>query len=250
MNVVARSLQHCPALFGLLLCAFAGAASAGTLRVGPVRVMLDGDSPIATLTVHNSGDTPAVIQLEPMHWRQEDGTDIYKATTDLIATPPIFSLAPGESQTVRSGLRGKPPSDAEQAYRLYVREVVPESSPAPDNVNAGAIQVALRIGVPIFARPKIPLKPAELQWNLHCRDGSCEVGARNSGAMFIRVQHIKIADAAGHALLESSTPGYVLASSSMKWRAPAHGLPAMGTVLHLEAQTEEGRLISSVTLTE
>ena len=57
-------------------------------------------------------------------WVQsEDGTDEYESTSDVIAVPPIFSIAPGETQIIRVGLVGGLSPDRELAHRLFLTEL-------------------------------------------------------------------------------------------------------------------------------
>ncbi len=54
--------------------------------------------------------------------------DVQVVSSDLLATPPIFTLQPGGSQIVRVGLRGARNVPGEVTYRLSLREV-PSSQP-------------------------------------------------------------------------------------------------------------------------
>src|SRR4249920_2225792 len=97
-------LQHlAAALIGLLT---AGSALAGSFQVSPVRIELTPSAPTAPINVRNESTTDTVVvQLRAVSWKQENGEDNYAPSTELIATPPIFTLQPGGSQTVRVGLR-------------------------------------------------------------------------------------------------------------------------------------------------
>ena len=80
-------------------------AQAGSFAVSPTRADLTADRAIAALTVRNTGDEPAVVQLQTVAWSQDHGTEVMIETQDLLASPPIFTLAPGAAQIVRIGLR-------------------------------------------------------------------------------------------------------------------------------------------------
>jgi fimbrial chaperone protein len=41
-------------------------------------------------------------------WSQDAGQDILQPTTDLLVSPPVFTVQPGQSQLLRIALRGAP----------------------------------------------------------------------------------------------------------------------------------------------
>ncbi len=83
-----------------------------------------------------------------MAWAQKDGKDQLTPTRELIATPPIFNLKAGTTQLIRIGMLRKVDLEKELIYRLILEEIPPP--PAPD---FKGLQVALRIGLPVFIKP-------------------------------------------------------------------------------------------------
>ena len=81
------------------------AVHAGAFSVNPVRVTLSAKQPVAALTVRNESNEPTLVQLEALAWSQSLGKDVTIPSADVLATPPIFTLAPNGSQIVRVGLR-------------------------------------------------------------------------------------------------------------------------------------------------
>src|SRR5437868_14203290 len=77
----------------------------GSLRVGPTRIDLSARHPVAALEVQNTADAPTLAQLDVFAWTQAGIGDSLAPTTDLIATPLVLNLAPGETRIVRVGLR-------------------------------------------------------------------------------------------------------------------------------------------------
>ncbi|WP_119628929.1 fimbrial biogenesis chaperone [Methylocaldum marinum] len=104
------------------------AAHGGALSVAPVRLELSAPELTGAITVTNTGTESSVVQLEATDWSQRNGQDEYAPSRKLSATPPIFTLGPGATQTVRVGLRHPPDPRRELAYRLFLQEVPP---PAP-----------------------------------------------------------------------------------------------------------------------
>lgn len=222
---------------GLLLALFlgAGAALAGSFTVTPVRVALTTAEPIAALTVRNSSDEPAVVQLEATSWTQKDGTEHYERTRDLLATPPIFTLPPRGSQVVRIGLRRAADPRRELTYRLYLQEVPPP--PPPDFVG---MRVALRLGVPVFVQPAV-VGVQELQWQLlRSADGKLSIACLNSGTVHARIAGFSLTPAGGAALPTQPVAADVHAGQRREWLVRGELIAPPGNALHLLVMTERG----------
>jgi fimbrial chaperone protein len=224
--------------FGLLLL-FAGvsAANASSFQVNPVRAELSPGQPVVALTVRNIGSEPAVMQLEVMNWSQQEGQDIYSATKEILATPPIFTVPGGGSQIVRVGLRRAPDAHRELAYRLFLQEV-----PPPPKPGFQGLQVALRVGVPVFVAPAA-VQPPALSWRANrTPDGRLEVGVTNNGNAHIQVASFKLALTGGKESAIQQAAAYVLPGQSRKWLVKAFLAPPPGATVHVSAQTDAGEL--------
>jgi len=177
-----------------LLIAHATSVGAAALQVAPTRLALPPDNRAVALTVTNTGNAPTLLQLEPMRWSQDTGSDDYSATDELIVSPPIFTLDPGAEQIVRLARRdGAAPSE-ERAYRLFIQEV-----PTPASRSSQELTVVLRIGVPMFLTPATAPEAA-LQWNLECtHTGSPVLRILNPGARTVRIDELVVrADTVSH----------------------------------------------------
>lgn len=232
----------CSLLLGL---AGAGSASAGAFHVNPVRVTLSAERSVAALTVRNTGSEPTVVQLEPVGWSQQGQDDVYAPTQELLATPPVFSIPPGGSQVVRVGLRRAPDPRMELSYRLFLHEVPPAAQ-----TGVSGLQVALRIGIPVFVAPTAPVRPA-LDWRLvKTAEGGIELSLENPGSSHVQVQRLTLATgAAAPAIASVQTPAYVLAGKRREWKLPAPPsgqAPAVGARVKLFATTDAGSFESDV----
>ena len=112
-----------------------------------------------SITVRNDGEEPVVVQSSVLAWTQEDGKDIYASTTEALVTPPIMTIAAGAEQIVRVGLRRPPDPRSELAYRVFLQEV-----PPPPKPGFTGLQVALRVGLPVFVAPGAPAA-RRLEWS-------------------------------------------------------------------------------------
>ena len=223
---------------GLLLLSGAFPATAASIQVSPVRVMFSAGQPVTALSVRNTGDEPIVMQLEVMSWSQQNGTDVYTPTRELLATPPIFTVPPGKAQVLRMGLRRPADAARELTYRLFLQEV-----PPPPKPGFQGLQMALRFGVPVFVAPATAsTQPPVLSWRVYLTpDGGLEVGLANNGASHVRVSSLKLSTAGGKELAVQQKADYVLSGQTHNWPVKDFKVPS-GSSVHISAQTDAGEL--------
>jgi fimbrial chaperone protein len=231
----------------LAVCALAfllagvGAASAGSFQVNPVRATLSPGKPIGAMTVSNNGGEPAVLQLEVMSWSQQQGKDVYTPTRELLATPPIFTVPAKGSQIVRVALRRPPDAQRELTYRLFLQEV-----PPPPKPGFQGLQVALRIGVPVFV-PPAAVQPPALAWRIiRTREGQLELALTNNGNSHVQVGSVRLARADGGELGKQQIAAYVLPGQTGNWPLKDIQAAASGPQVHVFAQTDIGDIDGGV----
>lgn len=223
---------HIRRILAALVCASIGCkASAGAISVSPTRIELSARHPIATLEVRNEGEDTMTVQLERLAWSQSDGQDSYSSSAGLIATPPVFELAPHGSQTLRVALRNGGSKTLEQAFRLYVCEIPAAQPPA-----GAGLQMALRIGVPVFA--ETAETGSRLDGEILARAGKTELRLRNTGAHFARALGVSIHDSAGTLLWQTRQPAYLLSGGEHLWPIDSALPTTQG--LRLSVVTETG----------
>jgi P pilus assembly protein, chaperone PapD len=121
------------------------------LQLSPIGVELKPGEQAAAITVINHDPVAHVLQVEVRRWRQRGAEQTLTPASRLLASPPLFQLAPGASQIVRFGFpEGLPAASVERAWRLFFTEV-PGRQTAPPK--AGAIRILLRLSVPVFQAP-------------------------------------------------------------------------------------------------
>ena len=211
-SMVIRAVPHGPVFFTLLLAIlFSIPCYAGNFSVNPVRVELSQDKRIKALTVTNNGQEATSIQLDLAAWSQRAGEDIYAPTTELLATPPIFTLPAGKSQIIRVGLRRPAESGKELSYRLFLQEIPP---PGPQEFQG--LRVALRLSIPVFVTPGDREASPDLSWRLNEKGNeTLVVEAVNRGAGHARVSQIRLR--AGENTVQRSGNDYLLPGASRQW---------------------------------
>lgn len=236
----ARLLRHF--LAGLAL--YAGVACpgvAGSFSVTPVRATLSADLPVSSFTVRNAASEPTVVQLELMQWSQQNGQDVYTATRELLATPPIFTLPAGGAQVIRIGLRRPPDRQTELAYRLFLQEV--PAAPKPD---FRGLQVALRLGVPVFVTPAISAAPA-LRWQvISVTEGELRIRAANEGASHVQVTGLQLDNAEAVELGRRQLNDYLLPGQYREWTFKVPQAP--DAFVRIKASTDAGDIAAEVSV--
>jgi fimbrial chaperone protein len=226
-----------------LFCCVLPLAHAGSFTVDPVRITLSGTQRVAAITVHNDGAEPSVIQLQTLRWTQQAGKDTLAASTQILATPPIFTLQPGASQIVRVGLLRAPDAQRELTYRLILREVPP---PRPI---AQGLRVALAVSMPVFVtsiRPSF----ANIEWHAAAlADGRILLQATNTGRAHVQIGELELSSAGGTSpFIRQSVATYVLPGNTRAWMLKGAPGVAAGAVIRMVAQTDGGELRASLTL--
>lgn len=228
-------------LFAYAFCwACVAAAHAGSFSVQPVRVELSSSARTAAITVVNgSAQEPAVVQLQAYTWTQENGQDVYTSTNEVLATPPIFTLAPGGSQIVRVGIRRNFDPSRELTYRLYFTEV-----PRAPQPGFHGLQVALRIGLPVFVQP-VAQQQLKLAWQLTgVADNRFKLHVQNHGNVHAQILNFDLFVAGTEKRIAANhTPAYVLPGQSREWTVKGDTPPPMeDTPIRLLAVTSKGNV--------
>jgi fimbrial chaperone protein len=219
-------------LWGLVFfLATVGGAQAGNFSVSPVRATLSAKQSVASLTVHNNSDEPAVIQIELASWAQQAGKEVFTPSREVLATPPLFTLPPGGSQIIRVGLRRTPDQQRELTYRMFLQEV-------PPSPRAGfqGMQVALRLSIPIFVLPATEAKPSMTWKAIAAENGKVRLFATNTGTAHIQVANVTLSRSGGEEAAFQKVATYILPGESHEWTIPAD-IPA-GQALRLFAKTD------------
>lgn len=241
-------------LLVLCLSAFAALpAIAGSFGVSPVRVTIDAGVAIARVDVANRGTEKVVVQVQAFDWSQNADGDEQKPTNELLFNPPVFQLEPGAVQILRVALREPHKGATERTFRLHLTEV-----PKARDENS-ALNVALRISIPVFVAPVAGVEPGTtaanaktaadqtakpLSWQAkQAADGKLELSVTNPGPVHTQLSQISITESKdSSAQAVPIGTGYVLAGATRRWRIDA---PA-GTATRLQVSGQaDGKQIAA-----
>lgn len=187
---------------------FADPAGSASFQVNPVQIVLPSDRRSASIKITNSDAAPVAISVTALAWTQIDGRDVHVETSNVIASPPIFTIPPGKSQLVRIGLkdRGGP-----RAYRVVLEEI-----PSEERV-AGQVRVLLRLDLPLYLLPKAGGTP-ELRWSAW-RDGAGDLFIKGQNFGPVHGQVVELAaEQDGSRTVLSQQMGVVLPGSARIWK--------------------------------
>lgn len=227
-------------LFFIALLLTANVVVAGSFSVSPVRVSITPDTRVVALQVHNSGSGPASVQAELVAWSQVNGEDKFEPSRDVLVTPPIFTVPPGETQVIRVGLRRPPDQTRELSYRLFLQELPP---PIPDNFQG--LRVVTRMSLPVFVAPDSGEAAPALRWRVQGdADNGLLVTARNDGNGHGQVTELHLELADGREIKQRGNT-YILPEAMGEWSITAvDGPVASGAELILTAKVN-GNEVSS-----
>jgi len=197
-----------------LIAAMAAApapASASSVELSPITLQLVGKERTTTLRVRNTEAQPITLQLRAVDWSQPQGQDAYTPSRSLVASPPIFTLKPGESQTVRVVVEGLAAVPTEKAYRLILDQI-PESQLKGEN----GVVVPIRVLLPVFLTPSATARP-RLSWKLDATPSGGALTVSNAGDTRERLVGLKVTRGEAELVNDQGLSGYVLAGGSRTW---------------------------------
>jgi fimbrial chaperone protein len=186
-------------------------ALAGSVELSPITLQMVGKERTTTLRVRNTEAQPITLQLRAVDWAQTNGEDVYTPSKTLAVSPPVFTLKPGETQTVRVVVEGVNGIKTEKAYRLILDQI-PESRLKGE---AGVV-VPIRVLLPVFLTPSAASRP-QLSWKLNASPSGGALTASNTGDARERLVGLKVTSGATEVAGDQGLSGYVLAGASRTW---------------------------------
>lgn len=229
------------AIVGSACLLVSGALWAGSVEVSPVIASLSAQHAIEAFTVRNEGQAPVTVQVSLMKWDQVKGKDVLVPTDELLSTPPLFSVAPGQSQIVRVGAMHVTPSNEEVAYRMFLTEV-----PPPPEPGFRGLAVTLRLSIPIFVEPAKTQSP-QLAWRVTSGpNGGALVDVTNSGTLHAKVLAFSLRDKETKGVVRQDTSQYVLANKHAQWGFASFQPIRPGDHVELDARTDAGEVTADL----
>lgn len=212
-------------------------AHAGSLQVSPVSIEMKAPSAATSVLLTNSGKETISAQVRIFRWSQIGGEEKLEPVKDIVASPPMATIAAGKEFTVRLVRLSKAPVASEETFRIIVDEL-----PGPQKIKHSGVDLNFRYSIPVFVTPR-QVGKANLTWSVAKRDGKTLITAVNDGDRRVRIHDFKVKDAKGKQVtIAQGLAGYVLARSSMSWVAPGTVQVTGGSPLLISAQGDQGAI--------
>ena len=164
-------------------------AANAAVTVGATRLIYDGASNEANLSVSNRDDTsPYLVQ----SWVSHFGSGNEESVDNFIVTPPLFRLDADKENILRIIFTGGPevPQDRESLFLMNVKAIPAMSD---DQKGKNVLQIALKTTIKLFYRPaglKGSLKDAVAQVNWKAQAGALAVN--NASKLHVVVSELKL----------------------------------------------------------
>lgn len=135
----------------LAVWGFVPRVAQASFSVSPVKAELSPRSQSILMTVRNPGSRPVRVQARVFEWEQDaNGKEHLTSTQDIAYFPQMLQVNPGDSGSVRLGLR-VPVADREKSYRVIFEEL-PGTRSVEGPVGA-QVMFRQRLSIPVFVTP-------------------------------------------------------------------------------------------------
>jgi fimbrial chaperone protein len=232
-------------LLPALVCSASTVSIAASLEVSPTTIEMVSPKAAETISLNNTSANPVNAQIRVQRWLQTDEGEKLVDTTDVVASPPATTIAPGSQQSIRLVRVNKAAPKGEESYRILVNEL-----PSKTPVNGSGVNFTLNYSVPLFVVGAARKSP-HLSWGIEKEAGNIVVAAKNSGERRTKVAGLTLKQSGKEFVVGKGLNGYVLAGSRMRWVIPGSVAIGNGPVtivarddegpIHAEAQTGPSR---------
>jgi fimbrial chaperone protein len=239
---------------GLLAGLLGSGLASAQVMIRPVVLELGARQRVMAVTVSLSdqADAPVRLQAQVLRWRQDvQGHAVTEPSDDLLVSPPIADVKPGEKQVFRVALRGARPAPEELSYRLILEDV---SAPTTAN-RAAAVQFQMRYDLPVLVAPVAPVVTA-LRWKPCPPEAAKQTPAQtasgveacvrllNAGNRRVKVQTLTLAGDNGPQVLSLQEGQNVLSGAEREWRVPLSAARS-GVVRGVKVDTALGETLQA-----
>ncbi|MDI9276719.1 molecular chaperone [Pantoea sp. EABMAA-21] len=207
-------MMNLRALLLLFIMALMPAAhAANSLMIWPIDPTINPDDKASELWLENRGNATTMMQVRIFSWLQVGGQEQYQTQQQVVASPPMVRLEPGQKQLVRLIKQGAPEAGREMSYRVVLDEI---PTPRTPGENQAGLTFQMRYSVPLFVYgngvTSDSAKP-HLSWQQVDSGGKRWLELTNRGNGHARLSNVTI----GGRRLGNGLFGYVLANSSNRW---------------------------------
>jgi fimbrial chaperone protein len=209
----------------LCLLPLAGAASAAhagsAVVIWPVDPVIVAGQKSTALWVENRGKDAVTLQVRSFGWSQASGDNDYPRQDQIVTSPPIADIAPGQRQLVRVIRRGGAAPAGEHAFRLLIDELPKPIEPGAEGSTSATLAVQIRYSIPLFTYDSKDRGAPALSARTVLIEGQRFIQIRNSGTQHARLTDLYVMSHGHKLTIASGLAGYVLPGATMRWAMPA-----------------------------
>jgi fimbrial chaperone protein len=224
------------------------AAACAQALISPVLIEFTPKQKIATvrITLSDKATSPMRLQAQLLRWRQNvHGAPVTQPSDDLVVTPRIAELKPGQQQVLRLALRGSLPAETEMAYRLVLEDI---AEPKPVKMGEGAaVNFRMAYDLPVLVAPRGPAIDA-LRWRTcaappapRASRGAC-VRIINAGNRHVKLQSLTVSGDGWQQSLNFKEGEPVLVGDEREWTVPTQ---SPGPIRSVQARTSAGAVLQA-----
>lgn len=204
---------------------FAMPASAASLGIWPINPRIDANESATAIWIKNNDNQPLILQIRVMGWQQSNGEDNTFEQLNLIASPPMVKVNPGNQQMIRIVSRNGAIAESAQeiSHRIFVDQV-PDAN--AQSANDASLTLQMRYSLPLFSGVSHKGRNIPKHLKKHAAQLSFRISGNtqkylevsNETAVHIRLSRVTAIHSSGDSLLLSDgLLGYVLPGQLMRW---------------------------------
>ncbi|WP_312053077.1 molecular chaperone [Pantoea brenneri] len=189
------------------------AFAANSVMIWPIDPAINPAEKASELWLENRGNTTTMMQVRVFSWQQVNGQEQYQTQQQVVASPPMVRMEPGQKQLVRLIKQTPPAAGQELAYRVVLDEI---PTPRQPGENQAGLTFQMRYSVPLFVYGdglNTDSAHPDLSWQTLSEGGKRWLQLTNRGNGHARLSNVSI----GGRKLGEGLYGYVLANSTYRW---------------------------------
>lgn len=229
------------AVWALLASTGGMANAASSVLIWPINPVIEAEDNAAALWLENRGQESVRLQVRVLEWTQQGFDDQLEPQQQVVGSPPMATVEPGQRQLVRLIRRQPAPAGQEKAFRIIVDELLPERSARDNDLG---VQFQMRYSVPLFVYGSGAALPGknqdrgergaaagpDLRFRIVKESGQSYLYVTNRGAVHARMSGASLMHGSAKLDVAQGLLGYVLPASEMRWPLPP-GAPVSGASL-------------------